>query len=508
MDNNTKIAFNSVIIFVRLCIVTIVSVIASRMVLDALGASDFGLYNVVGGIVALLNIVNASMTSTTYRFVAYELGKGKEGNPNKVFSSSTFIHFVFALCILMFGLVIGLWYVNSILNISVDKIDDARFVLVISILTTSITTIFVPFNGLLVACEKFALSATIDIFSQIFRLCAIYFFLYGSDNHIRAYSIIMLIYSLIQCGLVLFFCVREYLDIVRFRFCNTWIVYKDMLSFALWTLFGGIANIGKIQGSALLVNYFFGTVVNAAYAVGNQVAGFVQSFAGSLSSAAIPQITKNYSGGNLNRSMILTSYISKYTYILMLIVAFPVLLDMNFLLSVWLKEVPEGSVVFCKLIVLDGLIGCIGAGIPSLVNAIGNIRFYQIIIYSFTILGLPLSFLLYKIGYPSYYISLVFCIISFIACALKVLMLNKYYKVNIKPLFKISYSRMFVLSIPLIAYYLIYNPADLTTAGHFTWLIISEIVLILLIISIGLDKKERLMLKELLSKITTRLIIK
>ncbi len=504
MNSNSKIAINSVIIFVRLCVVTIVSVFASRMVLDALGASDFGLYNVIGGIVAVLNIVNASMTSTTYRYVAFELGKGRDGEPNKVFNSSFLIHAVFALCILVFGLIIGLWYVNNKLNVPIESLPDARFVLVISIVTASISTLFIPHQGLLVAYEKFSYIAIVDIFSQLFRLAAIYFLLYDSSNHIRTYSIIMMAFSLLHGGLFFCYCLKTYWRIVRFKLYYQWRTYKEMLSFAIWTLFGGVANIGKVQGAALIVNYFFGTVVNAAYAVGNQVAGFVQTFAGSLSTAAIPQITKNYSRGNMSRSMSLTSYISKYTFILMLLVAFPVLLDMDFLLSVWLTEVPEGSTIFCKLIVLDGLLGCLGAGIPSMVNAIGNIKVYQIVIYTFTILGLPIAFILYRYGGAPYYISAVFCIITLVACILKIVLLNKYYKIDVRPLFKISYLRMGLISIPLLVYYYFYDASNYSYVGHFVGLAFSELFLVIVLLLVGLEHREREMVRTGINNIVKK----
>lgn len=506
MNNNTRIAYNSVIIFIRLFIVTIVGVFASRMVLDALGASDFGLYNVIGGIVAVLNILNASMTSTTYRYVAFELGKGHDGEPNRVFNSSFLIHLVFAICILVFGIIIGLWYVDNKLNVPVESMDDARFVLVISIFTTGLSTLLVPYSGLLVAFEKFSFVAIVDIVSQLFRIGAIYYFLYGANNHIRAYSIIMMSYSILHGGLILGFCVKNYRSIIRFKIYKQWTAYKEMISFAWWTLFGGIANIGKVQGAALIVNYFFGTVVNAAYAVGNQVAGFVQSFAGSLSHAAIPQITMSYSGGNKSRSMSLTSYISKYTFVLMLFVAFPVLLDMDFLLSLWLKEVPKGSSVFCKLIVLDGLLGCLGAGIPSMVNAIGNIKIYQIVIYSFTILGLPIAYFAYKYGGEPYIISAVFCVITFIACILKVILLNKYYKIDVRPLFKISYLRMGLISLPLGIYYFFYDAKSFSFVGHFAGLFVSELFLIIVLVVLGLEHRERELIRNSIIKVKQRFI--
>ena len=507
MDSNKKIAVNSVIIFVRLCIVTLVSVIASRLVLDALGASDFGLYNVVGGLVSVLNIINASMMTTTYRFVAFELGKGESGQTREVFNASFILHAAFALFIFIVGGLVGEWYINNVMVLPLESYDNALFVFRVSLITTCISTLIVPHQGLLVAYEKFTYTAIVDVLSQIIKIILIFFLLHRSGYGIRTYSVIMLVFTFFNGALFFGYNLLKYKDIISFKIVKQYRVYREMLSFALWTLFGGVANIGKVQGSAMIVNYFWGTLVNAAYAVGNQVSSFVNTFASSLSSAAIPQITKNYSSGNVNRSVSLTSYISKYTYILMLLVAFPVILDIDFILSIWLKEVPEGSSVFCNLIVLDGLLGCIGAGIPSLVNAIGNIRFYQIIIYTFTIMGLPISFFAYKLGLPACSISAVFCVVTFVACLLKVILLSKYYHVDVKPLFKISYTKMAVMTIPLLLFYLFYDPSGFSLSWHLVGLACSEVFLIIVILTLGLEKKERLLVKNEVIKVINRVKI-
>lgn len=491
MNDNKIIAYNSVIIFLRLIITSVVGIVASRIVLDALGASDFGLYNVVGGIVVLLNVVNTAMLSTTYRFLAFEIGKKENGLPNKVFNASLLVHCCFALFIIIIGLTVGEWYVNNILNVDECKLPDARFVFHVSLLTTAFSTVLVPYQGLLVAYEKFSVNAVIDIVSCLIRLFVLFLFIYQDVNRLRLYSIIMFSYTVLAGLMYLIYCYRNYKVVIKLRIYKQVVLIREMMSFALWTLFGAVSSIGKTQGSAMIINFFFGTTVNAAYAVANQIESFILMFARSLNNAAIPQITKNYSGGNHNRSILLTSYISKYTFILMSLVAFPVLLEMDFLLGLWLKEVPEGATEFCKLMVLGGLIGCLGEGIPALVNATGNIKVYQIIFHTFNLLGLPIAFVFYKSGSNPYVILEVYCVIYFLSALLRLFLLKYLYKFEIMFLINKSYVRIFAVTIPLAIYYYFYNTDGMDVKYHIIYGFLSELFMLFVIAVLGTDKNER-----------------
>ncbi len=496
MNDNQKIAFNSVVIFVRLCVVSIIGILSSRIVLDALGASDYGLYNVVGGVVAILNVLSSAMMSTTYRYLAFEIGKGETGQPNKIFNISFLIHVGFAIFILVVGLAIGIWYVNNHLVIAPGKLPDARFVLLISTITAAVSTIAIPFRGLQVAYEKFSVNAMIDIISQLVRFVAIILFVTGEGNRLRIYAVVMLATGVVSCLLYGGYCFKNYFDVVRPKLYRDFKIAREMLSFASWTLVGAVANVGKTQGSTVIINLFFGTVVNAAYAIAAQVENFIATFARSLNSAAVPQITKNFSGGDLQRSITLTTYISKYTFLLMSLVAFPVLLEMDFLLDIWLKEVPEGSDVFCKLMVLTSLLSCFGEGIPALINATGRIRAYQIVVNVSLLLGLPIGYLCYRLGCPFYTISVVYCVIVGITSFLKLYMLRRLVKFDVKQFFTISYSRILLVSFPLVIYYLLYNPVNFSIAGHVIGLVGSEIFLVAVILCLGVNKDERKVIKS------------
>lgn len=491
MNENKKIAFNSVILFVRLCIVSVISLISARFVLQALGASDYGLYNVVGGIVALLNVVNTAMVTTSFRYIAFELGKGEKGNPNKVFNSSLAIHVVFGLLILLVGLPVGEWYVSNYLNVPAESISDAHFVLRVSVFTTMVSTMLVPYQGLLVAFEKFYVSAVIDILTQSLKLAAIFALVYYVGNRLRMYSLIMMGYILVSSALFLIYSYRHHRATCRLRVNTDIKLYKEMFSFTGWILFGACSSIGKTQGSAMIINYFFGTVVNAAFAVANQVENFILMFSRMLNQSAVPQITKNFSGGNKDRSVKLASYISKYTYILMTLIAFPVIMEMDFILTIWLKEVPEGSTEFCQLMILGGLIGCMGEGIPALTQASGKIKYFQLIMSSISLMGLPIAFALYKYSsVPPYTILVVYIGISLLCAGIRLILLKRILNINIRYFITTSYSRMLYISIPLVITYMLYDSSSFTTGQHLLALVCLEVFLVLDIVILGIEKNE------------------
>ena len=509
MNENKKIAFNSVILFVRLCIVSVISLISARFVLQALGASDYGLYNVVGGIVALLNVVNTAMVTTSYRYIAFELGKGEKGNPNKVFNSSLAIHVVFGLLILLVGLPVGEWYVSNFLNVPAESISDAHFVLRVSVFTTMVSTMLVPYQGLLVAFEKFYVSAVIDILTQFLKLAAIFALVYYVGNRLRMYSLIMMGYVLVSSALFLIYSYRHHRATCSLRVNTDIKLYKEMFSFTGWILFGACSSVGKTQGSAMIINYFFGTVVNAAFAVANQVENFILMFSRMLNQSAVPQITKNFSGGNKDRSVKLASYISKYTYILMTLIAFPVVMEMDFILTIWLKEVPEGSTEFCQLMILGGLIGCMGEGIPALTQASGKIKYFQLIMSSISLMGLPIAFVLYKYTtVPPYTILVVYLGISLLCAGIRLILLKRILNINIRYFITTSYSRMLYISIPLVITYMLYDSSSFTTGQHLLALVCLEVFLVLDIVILGIDKNEWKIINNEINNIKNRKLCK
>lgn len=486
---NKKIAINSIVIFVRLCIVSTVSLLSARFVLQALGASDYGLYNVVGGIVGMLNILNTAMITTTYRYIAFELGRS--GNVNKVFNVSFTIHCVLALMILLFGLLIGEYYVEHYLNVPNGDLADAHYVLRISVVTAMFSTMLVPYQGLLTAYEKFHISAIFDIICQLLRLAAVYALIYAESDQIRIYSLIMLAYNVVYAMLFYIYSFKYLRDDIKFKIYKAKSLYKEMISFASWILFGAISSVGQIQGSAMIINFFFSTIANAAFAVANQVHNFVSMFAGNLGQAAVPQITKSFSGGESERSITLACYISKYTFLMMLVVAFPLCLEIDFILKLWLKDVPDGSSMMCILTLLNGLICCLGAGTPALIQATGKIKLFQIILSTLSLSSLPLAFISYKLGCPVYSILIIYCIVSSIIAVVRIVLLKRVLNFDIKKFINISYFKILLVTIPVCIFYFFYDSTNFSTSGHLLGIVLSELFLIVVIAMVGLDIRER-----------------
>ena len=502
-SENKRIAKNSLLLYADLIISSLIWLYASRVLLEALGVEDFGLYNVVGGIVVLLNVVNTAMISTSYRYIAYELGK-EAGNPLKIFNTCRNIHGVIAMLILILGWPIGDFYITHYLNVGDSSVSDAKFVYLFSVITCSVTTFLVPYLGLVTATERFAFKAGVNILRSIIRLILICTLLSIAGNRLRFYSIYALIVEIAVAILYIIYCNKKNKSVVRWSVVRDSSLYIEMFKFTFWILLGASARVGKSQGAAVLINLFFGTVLNAAYAIANQVNGFVGMATNSLSQAAVPQITKSYSGGNTARSMEVVIYISKYTFIMMLLVCTPFLMQSQYILEIWLTTVPDYTSSFVNLILIDAMITCLGAGIPALYQATGKIRIFQICLSVILLSSLPIAYTFYRLGFSPNSLLIVFCCLSLIDRIVAVLLLKYKLNIDIKKLITFSYLNSLKLSLFLIPLYYI----NTFFVGHIlspVMIVISEAIIILIIFSFGLNKTEKSMISSVLHKIVVRL---
>jgi len=287
---------------------------SSRFVIRSLGASDFGLYSVVGGLVFMMAFLNTVMTSTTYRFIAFEMGKGNNEGVNKVFNISFVIHMCLALLVLVFTETIGVYYVNNYLNIEAGKIIDALFVLRFSTYATVFSILSIPYQGFVTAQEKFAVQATIEIIRSLLGFLVAIAIVYYIGNRIRLYALLITIVNIVPALLFFAYCKRKYGEIIKWNFQREKAKYKEMIGFAGWNLIGATAQVGKTNGAALIINSFFGTILNAAFSIANQINSIVLMFAMNMAQAAIPQITKSFSSGNTDRTISLAAYIGLHPW--------------------------------------------------------------------------------------------------------------------------------------------------------------------------------------------------
>lgn len=402
-----KIAENSLYLYIKLFVSTVLGLYVSRIVLLELGAESFGLYVVVGGFVSMLNFLNETLLATTNRFISVEIGKGKDGEINKVFNNALIIHIILSFFLIITAELLGTWYIYNYLNVSADKIPDAIFVLHFSILTTFFSIISLPFQGLIVSREKFLAKSVIEIISILIKFILVLLLLIYIGNKLRLYAIIMSVVMFIPTVSFIVYCYLKYREDILFKLNKDIDSYKKMLSFSGWILLGTFAQVGRGHGTTLIVNLFFGVFVNAAFGIASQIYSYVMMFVHNLNQAAVPYIIKTQSAGETEKSINIVYSFSKYVFFVMILFSFPILMSIDTILVLWLKEVPELTKEFTILMIINGLIGSVGSSLGVPVSAAGDIRKSQVW-YSITLLSiLPISYLLFVKGYSAYFITIV-----------------------------------------------------------------------------------------------------
>lgn len=497
MNDNTKIFKNSAILYARLLITSVIGLFTSRFVIQSLGSSDFGLYNVVGGMVFLMAFLNIVMTSTTYRYIAFELGRGNLEGVKKVFNISLVIHLCLVGVVIIFAETVGEYYITNYLNIQTNKIPDALFVFRFSLLGIAFSIISIPFQGLITAQENFSVQAVIEILRSLLSLCFAITIFYFLGNRLRLYSILSAIVMFLPALLFFLYSKKKYAEIVQWKFQRDKDKYKEMIGFSGWIMIGAGASVGKVQGAALIINSFFGTILNASFGIANQVNNIVIMFAQNLGQAAIPQITKSFSSGDTNRTLKLVSYISKYSFFLMLLPALPIILEIDYILTLWLGVVPKNTSIFVQLMIINALIDCLMAGIPAAIQASGKIKYFQIILSTISLLSLPFSYFLFKVGYPTYSILLTYIFTALVNVIICQVLLKKLINFNIKYFLKISYLKIFYVLAYISPVFFI---RSLFQDGLTRFILLSTFAVIIVLIAVyhvGLEKKE----KELLSSL-------
>lgn len=425
MNDNNRIVVNTGVIYIKLIFSALIGLYTSRVILQVLGADDYGLYSVVGGVVTFLNVIGTTMVSVSNRFIAVELGKGENGNPNRIFNTVLIIHVFLALGLLIIGETLGVLYIDNYLNVLPEKLSDALFVLHISLITTSLSIVTVPYNGLVVAREKFIFTSVLELSTMLMKLGLVIMLSYSNSNRLRLFSLIMALVSIVTQVAYHTYCHVNDKYIIKWNLNRRKEDYKSIFGFAWWSLFGAIAYVGKEQGAAMIINFFFGTILNAAFGLATQINRYAMMFTKGLSQAAIPQIMKSFGSGNSNRSLNLVYAISRISTLIMLIVVIPLCLCMNDVLRIWLKTPPEFTSIFSFFMLINALVSMLGAGFDACIQANGNVKkneIYSSIIY---LCLLPIIFLMYLSGMPPYMNVVVLPVLSLGIRGMQIFLLKK-----------------------------------------------------------------------------------
>ena len=397
-ESNKRIAKNTLLLYFRMLLIIIVGLYTSRVVLNTLGVSDYGIYNVVGGIVAMLAFLNSAMVAASQRFISFELGAGNIEKLKKVFCTSVSIHIALAGIIFLIAETIGLWFVNIHLNIPIERMEAANWVYQCSILTLLLTVVSVPYNSCIVAHEHMKAFAYVSIVEAVLKLLIVYLLLLGNFDKLILYAILVVVVALIIRIIYGIYCKRHFEE-CTYRF----VFDKQLLGFSF-----------KDQGSNIILNLFFGTTVNAARGIALQVNGIISNFSNNFTMALNPQITKQYAVGDVEASVKLVYAGCRYSFYLLLLIAIPVMINIDYLLQLWLGTVPEYTSQFLMLALITALIDVMDRPLVTALQATGRIKVFQIVIFIIVLCELPLAYIIlhysgkpYWAMYPTIFVTVV-----------------------------------------------------------------------------------------------------
>ncbi len=411
-------------LFFRMALLMIVTLYTSRVILKVLGVEDYGIYSAVGGFVTMFAIISGSLSAAISRFLTFELGKGTEARIREVFSTSVIIQLFIALIVLILSETIGVWFINTQMTIPSERLYAANWVFQFSIITFVVNLISVPYNATIVAHEHMEAFAFFSILESLLRLLISYMIFISPIDNLIFYSCLMCLSSVLMRLIYGIYCHKRFPDS---KFC--WILDKpllrEMFSFAGWNFIGAGAGILRNQGVNILLNIFCGPLVNAARGIAMQVTSAVQQFTNSFTTALKPQITKSYASGNKEYAFSLVFKGAKLSYILLLLLSLPIILESHTILQIWLGVVPDYSVTFVQLVLIYGLAESISYTMITLMLATGNIRNYQILVGGCQMLNFPLSYFLLKYGFPPECTFVVSIIVAFVCMFLRLIMLKR-----------------------------------------------------------------------------------
>ncbi len=493
MSESKRIVKNTMFLYIRMFLIMGITLYTSRIVLKELGVSDYGVYSLVGGFVAMLGFFNSAMSTATQRYLSFDLGKGDYNQLKKTFSVTFTIHIAIAILGLLLAETIGLWYINYKMVFPDNRLFAVNVVYQFSILTFVLNIIQVPYNALIIARERMNIYAYVSILEAILKLFIVFLLVYFGSDKLITYSILTFAVAFIIRLIYQIYCRKEFEE-SRYKFQYDKKYYKELISYSGWNLFGNIAGVSKGQGVNIVLNLFFGTVVNAAYGVTNQVYSAVNMFVSNFQLALNPQIIQNYSKGNLKQSQYLIFQGSKFSFFLMLILVTPLLLNTEYILQLWLKEPPEHTMFFVQLCLINLLIDCLSNPLMVGAQATGNIKWYQIIVGSLVFLNLPISYLILKLGFAPYSVYIVSIVISLISLQFRLYFLKKVMNFEVKKYYFIVLPKILMLGcLSAVIIFIIKNywRYELNFLTFIITSIVVTSVLILLILFLGVTKNEK-----------------
>lgn len=491
-SNNRTIAKNTIFMYFRMFFTMCVSLYTSRVVLATLGFSDYGLYNVVGGVIAMFGFMNGAMSSTTSRFITYYLGQADKQRLNDVFSMAFFIHFFIAVLIILLGETVGLWFLYNKMSIPEGRITAAFWLFQLSVASTVLMIITVPFTSDIIAREKMSIYAYVSILDALLKLIVVISLAFVTYDRLVFYALALFLIQLLVILFYLFYC-RVHFPESKIKKIWNKPLFKEMSSFTGWSLFGNISYIFFSQGINILLNMYCGTIVNAARGIAVQVEGVMMQFTSNVQTAINPQIIKSYSNNNLERMKSLMYASSRYCYFLMFLLSLPVLLGVNYILSLWLGDYPDHTSNFVRILLIIILIEVLINPLYIANLATGKVAIYNKSLAVVSFIFIIVSYFAIKTTKIAEILFLCNLFRVFVGFLVRFIIIRHQLTLSIKDyLRKVAGNILAVTVVSSIAPILFYKVYGIYSfSSFFICMAISFLSVLLTVFLIGLNSKER-----------------
>lgn len=508
LTSTKRLAKNTIMMYIRMGITMIAGLVTTRVVLQALGADDFGLYNAVSGIVVLITFLNNSLMLATQRYLSYAIGEGNEQKLQDVFNASSIIYLAIVGIILLLGETIGLWFLNEKMVFAEDKIGLANFVYQFSLLITCFNVIRTPFNSLFVATEKMNFYALLAVVEAVIHLAFVYLLLLLPYNPSYSYIVLQTISVVMIIVWIYYYFKKNFSSTIRFTKVSDKALFKEILSFSGWGVFGSAAVIGFQQGINILLNMFFGVTVNAAFGIANKVNSLVNQFFTGFQTAANPQITKAHAAGDVVVQTSLINRTTKISFFLLLLVGTIVIYNLDFLLGIWLVDVPEYTISLSRLMIVGAMIDALSSPLYVTIYATGRIKVYQIVISIILLMNIVLTYIFFKAGYSvevCMYVRILLFVVAYVA---RLLFVKSYTNINITDILKSSILPISIISAIVLGAIIVLWPVENPLVRLFVISPLLFFTLLVLMFYIGFDSIERKSIMDIVSNYKRKFIKK
>ena len=497
--NKTRIAKNTALLYFRMLLTMLITLYTTRVVLQVLGAVDFGTYEVIAGIVAMFAFLSGTMATASQRFFAVELGVENHAKLKQLFSINVLIFIGIALVIFILAETLGLWYFNNVMKIPADRFEAAAWVYQFAIFTFMVNIVSTPYQAIITAREHMQAYAYISILEVIFKLAIVFVLIYIPIDKLKLYALLLFAIQILISASYILYSTLKFPE-CKFKYYWNKTMFKEVFSFAGWSAFGALAMTVRSQGINLLLNFFFGVLVNTARGIAFKVYAALNLFIHNFFLAVRPQIIKSYAADNEDKSgemMKLVFQSSKFCFYLILVLSIPILIETRSILGLWLTIVPDYTVIFTRLVIVNAIIESLANPFIASIQATGKIKRYQIVTGSIILLNLPISYLFLKFGFPPQTTMVITILITAIAHLCRLYFMNKLLKMNIFNYFKqvilpISLVSILAFVLPLL-YARCFEPSFWRLVGVTA---VTAIASVFIIFFIGLTQSERNGLKR------------